>query len=50
MPERSGAVRLEGEYKEALGRVRTMRDLLRFGVSRFNQAQLTIRHALQPSA
>jgi ribosomal protein L3 glutamine methyltransferase len=44
MADRSDTVRLEGDYKEALGRLRTLRDLLRFGVSRFNQAQLSYGH------
>jgi ribosomal protein L3 glutamine methyltransferase len=44
MHDQSGATRLEGDYKEALGRLRTLRDLLRFGVSRFNQARLSYGH------
>ena len=44
MQDRPDAVRLEGEYKEAALRLRTVRDLLRFGVSRFNAARLSYGH------
>jgi len=35
---------LKGEYKGAAARMRTMRDLVRFGVSRFNEAGLAYGH------
>ncbi|MPZ42916.1 MAG: 50S ribosomal protein L3 N(5)-glutamine methyltransferase [Betaproteobacteria bacterium] len=44
MQDRLGAVRLEDEYKEAAARLRTVRDLVRFGVSRFNEARLSYGH------
>ncbi|MGH8666482.1 MAG: 50S ribosomal protein L3 N(5)-glutamine methyltransferase, partial [Burkholderiales bacterium] len=44
MRDQLGAVRLEEEYKEAAARLRTVRDLVRFGVSRFNEARLTYGH------
>jgi ribosomal protein L3 glutamine methyltransferase len=44
MQERPDAVSLEGEHKQALKRLRTVRDLLRFGVSRFNEAGLAYGH------
>ena len=41
MQERdSETLRLEGEYKAAAARLRTLRDLVRFGVSRFHEAGL----------
>jgi ribosomal protein L3 glutamine methyltransferase len=44
MQDRPEAVPLQGEYKQALKRLRTVRDLLRFGVSRFNEAGLSYGH------
>jgi ribosomal protein L3 glutamine methyltransferase len=41
MQERDGEpLRLEGEYKAAASRLRTLRDLVRFGISRFHEAGL----------
>jgi ribosomal protein L3 glutamine methyltransferase len=44
MQDRLEAVRLDDEYREAAVRLRTVRDLLRFGVSRFNAARLSYGH------
>jgi ribosomal protein L3 glutamine methyltransferase len=38
---------LKGEYKAAAARMRSMRDLVRFGVSRFNEAGLAYGHGTE---
>jgi ribosomal protein L3 glutamine methyltransferase len=47
MSDRTDATPLQPDYKAALGRLRTVRDLVRFGVSRFNEAGLCFGHGTQ---
>ncbi|MCC7080134.1 MAG: 50S ribosomal protein L3 N(5)-glutamine methyltransferase [Burkholderiales bacterium] len=44
MEDRRAALPLEGEFRAGLERLRTLRDLLRFAVSRFNEARLYYGH------
>ena len=44
MSQRADRIRLHGPYKEALAQLRSVRDLVRFAVSRFNEARLAYGH------
>ena len=44
MPRRNGKARLKGLYREAAQQLRTVRDLVRFAVTRFEEARLAYGH------